>query len=81
MPLAYASRFEDSICCCGVRRDASPHGRTALTFVEVPHPAIIGKRWCTDRFTAQLTQGEWAGSEDVYVVSVLGAVEVDRAAV
>ena len=24
VPLAYASRFEDSICCCGVRRDASP---------------------------------------------------------
>ncbi len=52
--LTSASRCEDCICCCCCCRDASPHGRTALTFVEVPHPAIIGKRWCTDRFTAQL---------------------------
>ncbi|HYJ56126.1 MAG TPA: hypothetical protein VEX40_11550 [Mycobacterium sp.] len=50
VPLTYARRCEDGICC-GVRRDASPHGRTALTSVEVPHPSIIGKRWCTDRFS------------------------------
>ena len=43
VPLTYASRCEDCICCCGARRDASPRSRTALTLVEVPHPAMIGK--------------------------------------